>query len=57
MVEVFEVKEDTITISLETYERLLKGSIFLSCLEAAGVDNWGGYDMAYELMEEGDIKF
>lgn len=57
MVEVFEVKEDTITISLETYERLLKDSIFLSCLEAAGVDNWGGYDMAYELMEEGDIKF
>ena len=25
---------------------------FLSCLEAAGVDNWVGYEMAYQMMEE-----
>lgn len=25
---------------------------FLECLEAAGVDNWGGYEVAQEMMDE-----
>ena len=31
---------------------LLERDAFLSCLEAAGVDNWGGYDDAQEMMED-----
>ena len=25
---------------------------FLSALEAAGVDNWGGYEIAYDILKE-----
>ena len=41
--------EKTITITLEHYRKLLKASYFLSCLEEAGVDNWGGYGDAQAL--------
>ena len=44
--------EETVTISKEEYESLLKDSEKLSALEAAGVDNWEGYDSAMELMED-----
>ena len=27
---------------------------FLGCLEAAGVDNWDGFDYAHEMMSERD---
>lgn len=44
--------ELNITISKAEYESLLKDSEKLSALEAAGVDNWEGYDSAMELMED-----
>lgn len=33
---------------------LQKRDDFLTCLEAAGVDNWEGYDLAWEMMSEID---
>lgn len=41
-----------ITISKKAYEKLLKDSEWLSYLEAAGVDNWDGYGIAQEMMDE-----
>lgn len=37
---------------LAEIERLEEDSEFLGALEAAGVDNWDGYGMAYEILEE-----
>lgn len=42
----------TICIPLSEYAALQKDSMFLAALEAAGVDNWSGYDMAVELYRE-----
>lgn len=42
----------TITITLEEYEALLEQSLWVRCLEDAGVDNWSGYDYAIEALEE-----
>ena len=44
--------EETITISKKEYESLLEDSEKLSALEAAGVDNWEGYDNAMEMMQD-----
>lgn len=41
--------KETVTISREEYEELLKDSELLSCLEACGVDNWSGWDDAIEM--------
>ncbi|MEH6848093.1 MULTISPECIES: hypothetical protein [Bacillus cereus group] len=49
--ETVENAEKMVTISRAEYLRLLEDSEFLSCLEAAGVDNWGGYGDAWEMME------
>lgn len=38
------------TITLEEYTHLKERSDWLYALEAAGVDNWGGYDYAVELL-------
>ena len=43
------VEEETVTITKKEYEDLLADSEWLSCLEAAGVDNWDGYDEAREI--------
>ena len=45
--------KETITIPLEEYQDLQESSKFLSCLEAAGVDNWDGYDYALEEFQNG----
>ena len=45
---------DVITISKEEYEKLLKDSQFLQCLEACGVDNWNGYSDAWNMVDEED---
>ena len=45
-------KKETVTITRKEYLRLLEASSWLSCLEAAGVDNWDGYDDTREMMEE-----
>lgn len=50
--------EEQVTISKAEYRQLLKAQARLDCLEAAGVDNWGGYCEAmeyYEDMVEGTI--
>jgi metal-dependent HD superfamily phosphatase/phosphodiesterase len=44
--------EETVTIPKSVYEQLLKDSEWLSYLEAAGVDNWDGFDYAFEMREE-----
>jgi hypothetical protein len=46
-------EEPTVTISQSEYDELLEDSGFLSALEAAGVDNWDGYDEVRELFSEG----
>lgn len=45
-------KQETVTITKAEYERLLKDSDFLGCLEACGVDNWCGYSDAWEMFDE-----
>jgi hypothetical protein len=49
-----EGSKELITIPKEAYDRLLADQEFLSCLEAAGVDNWSGYDEAVEMYNEDD---
>lgn len=44
--------EDTVTITRKKYKALLKDSLWVDCLDCAGVDNWVGYDYALELFEE-----
>ena len=39
---------DRIEIPLKRYMELLEAERWLSFLEAAGVDNWEGYDIACE---------
>ena len=46
------MEDKTVTISEEEYEELKSDSKFLDYLQAAGVDNWDGYDYAQELMED-----
>jgi len=46
------MNEEMVTISKSEYESLLEDSLWLSALEAAGVDNWQGYDSAREIYEE-----
>lgn len=37
---------------LEYFDSLLDDLDWLSCLEAAGVDNWSGIDVAREIQQE-----
>jgi hypothetical protein len=50
------MEEETVTITLKEYESLLEDSRWLSCLEAAGVDNWNGYDHASDILSEWDAE-
>ena len=43
---------NTVTILTEEYEELLRAQKLLEALQAAGVDNWVGYDDALELLDE-----
>lgn len=43
---------EMVEISAERYEALIKAEEKLEALEGAGVDNWEGYDIAMEFMEE-----
>lgn len=49
---VEENNEKTVKISNERYQELLEAEKMLICLQGAGVDNWGGYDDAMEMMAE-----
>lgn len=42
----------TVTIEISEYRALLLRDRFLTALEAAGVDNWIGYDEAQEIYRE-----
>jgi len=44
-------KVEMIEITVEFYDRLYADSDFLDCLRAAGVDNWEGYDIAQDMLE------
>lgn len=41
-----------VTISEKRFDKLMRYEAFLECLEAAGVDNWDGYDDACEMFKE-----
>jgi hypothetical protein len=47
-----ENDEKMVKISKEEYKHLLEDSDILSALNAAGVDNWDGYDYAMEMLED-----
>ena len=42
----------TVTISLDEYNKLIEDSKLLDALFAAGVDNWEGYEEAKNLLEQ-----
>ena len=44
--------EEALETELFLITKVEEDSEFLSCLEAAGVDNWEGYSYAQEMMEE-----
>jgi hypothetical protein len=46
------IMEEMVTITKKEYEGLVEDSRKLAALEAAGVDNWQGYDDAMEIMAE-----
>ena len=39
-------------LSIKEYNELVDDQIKLRALEAAGVDNWNGYDTAMDILEE-----
>ncbi len=45
---------ETVTISKEKYEQLLKDSELLAALEAGGVDNWEWYYESTKHLYEGE---
>ena len=48
-----EANDDgTVTISIEEYDELVADAKFLNCLYSAGVDNWDGFDMAKEMLDD-----
>lgn len=49
-----QVDNDTKTKLFNYLDNLVEDSNFLNCLRQAGVDNWGGYEYAQELLEEQD---
>lgn len=44
--------EETIIISKKLYNELIAAAEKLSVLEAVGVDNWEGYDIAMEMLQK-----
>ena len=44
--------EDTITISVERYNELIRSENILNALYAGGVDNWEWYEEALENMDD-----
>lgn len=49
-----ETTAETVTITRRKYDRLMKDSDMLACLEAAGVDNWDGYQEARRMHDPED---
>lgn len=53
-IEYVEFPEEMISITKKKYDQLIKDSEWLACLEQAGVDNWEGIEVAYEIQGETD---
>jgi hypothetical protein len=45
---------ESVTIPKHIYDQMVSEVEFLRCLEAAGVDNWSGYEMAQDIQEAQD---
>lgn len=41
-----------VTIPQDEYNKMLERLMWLDALEAAGVDNWEGHDVALEIFQE-----
>lgn len=50
-----KLMEEMIEITKKEYENLLEGSKWIRALEAAGVDNWEGYDIAQDYFLAGEV--
>ena len=48
--------EETVTIAKAEYDRLIRADRWLDCLDAAGVDNWEGYEIAQDYLTEKEAK-
>lgn len=48
--------EEMVTITQKEYDRLKEREDWLYALEAAGVDNWEGYDYAWEILEGEEVE-
>lgn len=46
--------EEIVTITAEEYEDLLDAQRWMAALEAAGVDDWEGYEYAQDIYREGE---
>ena len=44
--------EETVTITKKEYEELKEDASIYRALQAAGVDNWEGWDFAMDLLDE-----
>lgn len=44
--------ESKVVMTREDHEKLLDKTLFLGCLQGAGVDNWAGYDEAISAYNE-----
>lgn len=49
------MRDESVSITKAEYDRLKDYSKWLGCLEAAGVDDWEGYDMANQIYH-GEIE-
>ena len=45
------MEKKMITVLKSEYEELVRDQEFLRALEAAGVDNWEGYDIAQDIRD------
>ena len=43
--------EEMVTITKTEYDNLKEDRGWLRCLEAAGIDNWEGYDQAIDIKD------
>lgn len=43
---------ELVTITRDEYNKLQADSVKLDALEAAGVDNWDGYEIAMDMLNE-----
>ena len=48
------MSDEMVTITKIEYDDLKADSEWLGCLEAAGVDNWSGYDLAIQYRYGGE---